>query len=240
MKTININRNDLIAIKREAKKNSANVYQFYKLRDIMYNKHLQKVTKNGNLFFATNGEDVAELETVKTKEKIFSKEGFTADEYTKLTGETLPNQSGAGQIKEYNGKIYFFPEAGNFSPETFSKKGELITEVETITNIKVNIVKQTILNRRIDLNSHEILGIETFLYNLFDIQETIYADRCLHIEQDERSYAVYKISHGEDLYFTQIVDEGENLTYRLNNINDTFYQMDDEFNVIAEVETIFN
>ena len=101
-------------------------------------------------------------------------------------------------------------------------------------------MKQTILNRRIDLNSHEILGIETLLSQLFDIKETIYTDRIINVDYEDKYFAVYKISHGEDLYFTQIVDEGENLTYRLNSIDDTFYQLDDEFNVIAEIENIFN
>lgn len=133
-----IYKKDLNSLALEAKEKTNNVYAFYSLRDKMYNDHLQKVSGRKNIFFVSNGEDVADSSVVNTKEIVTSKDGFTSKEYTEMTNTCLPSLG--GQIREYNGKVHYFEEAGNMSPNTFSSKGELIVEIVKLTDIKVNII----------------------------------------------------------------------------------------------------
>jgi len=67
-------------------------------------------------------------------EIVESKEGFTSEEYTRLTGKPVPNQYNSPLIAEgEDGKVYAHPENGGISIQrgasTFNKKGRLITKV---------------------------------------------------------------------------------------------------------------
>lgn len=98
----------------------------------------------------------------------------------------------------------------------------------------------SIYSQRVELNNWEILGIESYLkenFNLFD--EFIYSDKTIHADGENNRFGIYKISHGEDLYITLFYDEGENITFRLNLSSDNFYQLDNDFNFIAEFDNIF-
>ena len=101
-------------------------------------------------------------------------------------------------------------------------------------------MKTTIYSQRIDLNNWEILGIEKYFENNFGLNDFIYSDKTINIHIDDNVFGIYKISHGDDLYLTLFNDDSENITYRLNLVNDNFYQLSENFEFVAEFDNIFN
>lgn len=98
----------------------------------------------------------------------------------------------------------------------------------------------TIYSQRVSLNNWEVLGIEKYLTEQFELSDFIYSDDTIHVDIEEKRFGVYKISNGEDLYITLFLDDEANRTFRLNLATDDFCQLDEEFNFIAEVKNIFN
>jgi len=94
----------------------------------------------------------------------------------------------------------------------------------------------TIYSQRLELNNWEIKGIDSYLYGIFNLDDSIYTDKTLHFDD----FGVYKISHGDDLYITQFNDDKENVTYRLNLSTGTFTEISEDFDFIAEHENIFD
>lgn len=81
---------------------------------------------------------------VKVQKLYINMEGFTPEEYTKLTGEPVPNQWWSFLVAEENGKVHTFEENGNMSiiagASSFSKKGKMITKFWGKSNIIVNVI----------------------------------------------------------------------------------------------------
>jgi hypothetical protein len=81
---------------------------------------------------------------VKVQKLYYNIEGFTPEEYSRLTGEPVPNQWWSALIAEENGKVHAFEENGNMSiiggASAFSKKGRLITKIWGKSNIIVNVI----------------------------------------------------------------------------------------------------
>jgi len=94
---------------------------------------------------------------------------------------------------------------------------------------------KTIYSQRIDLNNWEILGIEKYFNDTFSLEDFIYSDKTLHYDD----FAIYKISHGEDVYITHVIDGGENINYRLCLGTDTFHEITEDFDFITDHENIF-
>ena len=99
---------------------------------------------------------------------------------------------------------------------------------------------ETIYKKRIELNNWEILGIERYFSENFNLNEFIYSDKTIHVDINEQRFGIYKISNGEDIYITEFLDEEQNKNFRLNLANCDFSQLDEEFNHIEDQENIFN
>lgn len=101
-------------------------------------------------------------------------------------------------------------------------------------------MKTTIYNQRVEMNNWEIIAIQKYLTGVFNLSDDfVYSDKAIHLDIKENYFSFYKVSNGDDLYITQFIDDGENKTFRLDLLNDHFYQLDNEFNLIDEVENIF-
>jgi len=97
---------------------------------------------------------------------------------------------------------------------------------------------ETIYNKRVSLNNWEIIGIETFLNQNFDYSDFIYSDNSIHFDIDEKRFSAFKISNGDDLYFTLFNDESENRNFRLNLGDSSFYELTETFDFIAEFNNL--
>lgn len=100
-------------------------------------------------------------------------------------------------------------------------------------------MKNTIYSNRIELNNWEILGIQSFFNENFEIDFICYNDKTINAEVKEVNFGFYKTSHGEDIYITKFTDD-KNTTYRLNLGSLSFYEIDDDYNNLEEYENIFN
>lgn len=72
--------------------------------------------------------------------EVFREEGFTPEEYSKLTRKPCPNHWGDRFVGEYNGKVCIFDKAGNISiqrghPSNYNPTK--IKYVETRANIEI-------------------------------------------------------------------------------------------------------
>jgi hypothetical protein len=81
---------------------------------------------------------------IPVKKLYENADGFTPEEYSRLTGEPIPNQWWSSLRAEENGKVCTFSQNGNWSiitgADNFSKKGKLITKFWGKTNIVINII----------------------------------------------------------------------------------------------------
>jgi len=98
---------------------------------------------------------------------------------------------------------------------------------------------KTIYSNRIELNNWEIIGIQAFLTENYEVNDFIYSDNTIHLDLEEKRFGIYKTG-SEDLYITLFLDNEPNKNYRLNLGDNMFHQLDEEFNFITEVENIFN
>ena len=70
---------------------------------------------------------------IKVERLYLSVDGFTADEYSKITGQPVPNRWYKLVQTNCDGKVCTYEENGNISilrgASTYSKKGVLITQI---------------------------------------------------------------------------------------------------------------
>lgn len=100
-------------------------------------------------------------------------------------------------------------------------------------------MKNTIYSNRLDLNNWEILGIQSFFNEYFELKDFVYCDKTIHADVENDRFGIYKISHGEDVYITKFTDD-KSTNYRLNLGSLDFHEIDEDFNFIKEHENIFN
>lgn len=93
---------------------------------------------------------------------------------------------------------------------------------------------ESIYSKRVELNNWEIIGIENFLNENFDYSDFIYSDKSIHFDINENRFSVFKISSGDDLYFTLFNDGSENRNFRLTLSDNTFQELTNDFDFVAE------
>lgn len=106
----------LLQIKAK-EKNPNDVFGYYYDLEKMIREMLHKKTGK-NLKYVTSTELLYNNKMCppQLEEEIYSEDGFTKQEYEKLTGRKIPHIVDHGLLKENkNGKISLFKEAGNIS-----------------------------------------------------------------------------------------------------------------------------
>lgn len=97
---------------------------------------------------------------------------------------------------------------------------------------------KTIYDKRREMNQWEIMGVEKFLVDNMNPDSYSYSDGAIHSDykNGHLRIAVFLIENKSDLYFKTFEDEKPNKTYRFIYADDSFQELDDDFNHIRYVE----
>ena len=101
-------------------------------------------------------------------------------------------------------------------------------------------MKTSLYSQRIELNNWEILGIQAFLFENFGYSDFIYCDKAVNFDLNENRFCAFKLSSGDDLFFTLFDDNIEIRNFRLNLADDNFYELTENLDFIAEFTNLEN
>jgi hypothetical protein len=124
MRKIVITKEEIKFCKEQARAATTGLscYDYYRQRNEIYNSILKKKTGMSNIRFDLHGGDLIYGERIANAnpsivENVISENGFTSEEYSKLTGEPVPNQWYEILVAEdkETRKVYRFEQNGNVS-----------------------------------------------------------------------------------------------------------------------------
>jgi len=117
--------------------NCGNSLQYSNILVKAFNKLLPEnieVRQAADLPFETTMHESAKVKPGKAYRKVENLKGFTAQEYSTITGYNVPNMNSGAMLQEgADNKVYYHSENGNISilggADTFSNEGTLCTEL---------------------------------------------------------------------------------------------------------------